>query len=377
MQDLNTRLHTILDAHIAHSVEDLEHKTCSCAHIMASSRGDMIADIAQGYTQLEPHKEPLTQMPPIFDLASVTKCLVPATLAMIAVDQNLCTLDTPLDQLIPGWSTPETMPQATLLDLLNHSSGLPAWHKYYEDYPFPPKLEDLATLRKTILKRVIATPRKAPRTDYAYSDLGYIAIMALLEDLFEDTLDNLADKLIFQPLKMEQTRYINLTKTRPLPWTPEQVVATECTPERGTVRGIVHDENTHLLGGVSGHAGVFGSAADLCAFGTHLLAIDAGTITSPLVSQDTLRLFWSRKTMSATGHHLAGWDTPSGQRSSAGRGFTRGRTVGHLGFTGTSIWLERDTQTCAVLLTNRVHPTRENKGILDLRIAVHESILNH
>lgn len=375
---LTRKLNAVLDAHVARSPEDLTEgsKTCACAHIIASREGHIQADVWRGHAQLFPQPVEVTQTAPRFDLASLTKVIVPATLAMQAIDEGRCALNTPLHTLIPGWCAPESGRDATLGELLNHTSGLPGWYKYYEDYAFPPDREDLPTLRTTILTRVMETPREAPGSRYAYSDLGYMALMVLLEELFEERLDVLAHQRIFKPLGMSQTRYVNLSHgEEPL----HHAVATEVTPERGAVRGIVHDENTHLLGGVSGHAGVFGTAGDLVRFGHHLLGVDAGHISASdaIVSRHTLKACWHPDSGSALGHHRAGWDTPSGQRSSAGRGFSAGDTVGHLGFTGTSIWLERTSQTCAVLLTNRVHPTRERPGILEMRIATHEAILPH
>ncbi len=374
---LLAKIETIFDAHVATTARELEQaeKTCSCAHVVASKAGVEQVNRWRGRAALVPHTQELKpDQTPCFDLASLTKIIVPTTLAMQAVDEGRCTLETPLHALIPGWEVMDHARDATLGELLNHTSGLPGWYKYYEDYDFPPDVSVLGERRHTILERVLKTPRHAPGTHYAYSDLGYMALMVLLEELFEDRLDRLAHARIFEPLGMTRTRYINLLDgDAPL----HEAVATECTPARGCVRGVVHDENTHLLGGVSGHAGVFGTAKDLLRFGEHLLGIDAGRVSreEAIVSQRTLRTFWSEESGSAHGHHLAGWDTPSGLRSSAGRGFSAGDTVGHLGFTGTSIWLERRTQTCAILLTNRVHPTREHAGILEMRIAVHEAIL--
>ena len=150
--------------------------------------------------------------------------------------------------------------------------------------------------------------------------------------------------------------------------------STELAPRRGgIVTGFVHDENCYIQGGVAGHAGLFGTAADVARFGAHLLGVDRGE--SGIVSAETLRTCWSQASRGGDGHHLGGWDTPSGELSSAGRGFAADRTVGHLGFTGTSLWIERGEGVVASLLTNRVYPTRENTMIKPLRVAFHEAVL--
>jgi len=138
------------------------------------------------------------------------------------------------------------------------------------------------------------------------------------------------------------------------------------------VVGEVDDDNTAVRGGVSGHAGCFATAQDVGRFAEHMRCIDQGDLG--IVSQEVLQHCWSERARGADGHHLGGWDTPSGPRTSVGRGFGRRSTVGHLGFTGTSMWVERERGVVAVVLTNRVHPTRDNPRILELRIDVHEAV---
>lgn len=341
----------------------------SALHALAASPSAILCDHVLGLSQLLPTARALSRPHPIFDLASVTKIIVPATLAMQAVTQGVLSLSTPLQELLPEWDN-----QATLLHLLNHTSGLPAWHKYYLEYP----LEGLTqgawrAQREAVLERVIATPKAPAGSVYAYSDLGYMALMVVLERALGERLDVLARERIFAPLEMERTRYVNLLEgDEPL----EDAVTTELCPVRGVVRGIVHDENTQVLGGVSGHAGVFGSAHDLLKFARALLEVDAGEERHALgISPEVLGQFWSEQARAQGGHHVAGWDTPSGERSSAGRGFPRSSTVGHLGFTGTSLWMDRASGTAAILLTNRVHPTRENPRIFAMRVAFHEAIM--
>ena len=346
----------------------------SAAHGVAATRDELLCDVRMGKAQLAPIERALPGQEdgePIFDLASVTKPLVPVTLSMQAVTQGKIALDTPLSEVLPDWDN-----RATFQQLLNHTSGLPAWYKYYLEHPiFHDDPKAWRTQREVVLKRARGAEKHPAGEVYAYSDLGYMTLMVVLEEVFGRPLDALANDQIFAPLGMNHTRYVNLLAgDAPI----ADAVTTEICPVRGPVTGLVHDENTMVLGGVSGHAGVFGTASDLLLFCRALLDIDAGAAKTADVlgiSTEVLHAFWSRDTMGAGGHHLAGWDTPSGQRSSAGRGFSRETSVGHLGFTGTSIWMDRERETIAILLTNRVHPTRENPLIFDMRVAFHEAIL--
>lgn len=337
----------------------------------------------------------------LFDIASVTK-LFTATLAMIANDRGLLRFEDDLGRVF------EEMAGVTLGALLNHTSGLDAWRQWYLqlDVPVQAHQPDLATMkanRERILHDILKSERKPPGQAYAYSDLGYILLGRCLEEVFGQSLDEVVRDEISEPLGLQDTRYVNLLNGE----LPLQAVQTERCPVRGAstsaalssldefervrhlpdeshgvsdptrgkgVEGVVHDENAWIQGGVCGHAGLFSNVEDLLAFGAHFLAISNGN--SGIVRAETLAHAWDRKHLHPQGHHVLGWDTPSGERTSVGRGFSRTKTYGHLGFTGTSLWLDLAHETVAVLLTNRVYPTRNNPGILDLRIAFHEAVLN-
>lgn len=323
---------------------------------------------------------PVTPDTPM-DIASLTKPLVTATLLMQAVDAGLANFDDPISKHLPQWKNgAHARDSATLLHLLNHSSGLPAWDRFYLRYPLNPTPTLAKMTRAAIMESIANTPLQArPGMRHCYSDLGYLLLGHLIEHIFGAPLHTLADARIFGPLGMTKTRYVaSCAGDLPL----DRAAATEDCSLRGRlVIGTVHDENTEIIGGVAGHAGVFSTAGDLLEFCAHLLAIDRGTLAEPgIISRETLQLCLSEQARSAgntahPGHHLGGWDTPSGPATSAGEGFRRGNTIGHLGFTGTSIWLERDLGIIAILLSNRVYPTRENQLIKGLRVAFHEAIL--
>ncbi len=377
--NLDKALETLRNA-VADSRDEIgESKTCSAVQAAVWQGGKLLLDEALGCTHLGEGGAPMTRDTPM-DIASLTKPLVVATLVMQAVDAGLVTLDDPIADHLPAWSSGahsrnnKKRAEATLLDLLNHSSGLPAWEKFYLEYPVDPTPERARTTRDELFARIATTPLEAePGTRHAYSDLGYILWAHIVERVFDAPLHEVARDRIFEPLGMEHTRYVaRLAGDEPI----AHAAATEDCPHRKrVVIGTVHDENTDIIGGTSGHAGVFSTAGDLLEFCTHLWQIDAGAISDGIISRQTLQFCWSERARGADGHHLGGWDTPSGSSSSAGRGFRAGRTVGHLGFTGTSFWIERDLGLIAILLTNRVYPTRENALIKELRVRFHEAVL--
>ena len=321
--------------------------------------GEVSVDHATGVAQFDPDRAFDAQTP--VDLASLTKVFT-ATLVMQAVDAGRCSLDSPITGFEP----------VTLLHLLNHSSGLPAWDQFYLRMPIMPNVGTAAATAATIESEIVAKPRRPPGEHGVYSDLGYILLGRLLERIWDDDLEALVERHITRPLGLDTIRYVSLRRGDAA---LTHAAATEVDPRRGgVVVGRVHDENCFIQGGVAGHAGLFGTARDVARFGQHLLGIDRGA--TGIVESNTLKFCWSEGARGADGSHLGGWDTPSGERSSAGCGFRPHSTVGHLGFTGTSLWIERERGVVAALLTNRVYPMRENDRIKPLRIAFHEAVVD-
>jgi CubicO group peptidase (beta-lactamase class C family) len=366
-----------LDGAIGGEVSQLGvDRVASAAHVVVIREGELVADRWRGHTSLEADGQAVGPQTP-YDLASVTKALVGATLSWIAIERGLLDAAQPLEPLldeleiiwgdIEGWRA-----GATLLDVLNHSAGLAAWHMFYETWPVEPAREALEAQRAAIFARAASEPRAyAPGEGFIYSDLGYILLAYILERAFDEPLEELAQRLIFAPLQMGSARYVSQRRGDSL---IVGAAATErCAYRRRVLVGEVHDENTATLGGVSVHAGVFSSAMDLARFGQHLLALERGALTSGILSPELVRWGWQRA-RGVSSRHVGGWDAPSGQNPSAGRHFDREQTRGHLGFTGTSLWIDRSRDVVAVLLTNRVYPSRENPLIHGLRVAIHEAI---
>jgi CubicO group peptidase (beta-lactamase class C family) len=281
----------------------------------------------------------------IYDMASLTKVVGLTTAMMLAVDSGLIELDAPIQRYVPAFAG-ATKKSVTVRHLLVHASGLPAWR---------PLFRETAT-REEALTLADTTPLDTlPGTKYVYSDLGAILLTQAVEAVFQQRLDSLLETRIFQPLNMPSTRYLP-----PADWIP-RIAPTENDPWRGRIlRGEVHDENAARLNGVSGHAGLFSTAPDLLRFAEWLM--DHGR-----------RDFFVRQGIPPGSSRTLGWDSPS-QGSSAGSRLDS-TSIGHTGFTGTSIWIDPTRELVIVLLTNRVHPTRENNRMGAVRRGVADRIV--
>jgi CubicO group peptidase (beta-lactamase class C family) len=313
-----------------------------------------------------------------FDLASLTKVLCTTALLL---DAKL-PLAAPLRTWLPGAAV-----EATLDDLLFHRSGLPPFLPFFaEALRAEPRLFDencpdpvRAAARAAVLARVLATPPEAKvRTRCAYSDLGFILLGAALEAATGRPLDQAFTANVAQPLDLK-AGFRRLSARLPAGPTLAPTGATrprEPAPgqeglwtiaERPTRPGEVDDDNAWVMDGVSGHAGLFGTAADVARFGCAVLdgrfAPEEGWGTDPLVSSTRAR----------------GFDTPSAEGASCGARFGRSGplgALGHLGFTGTSLWIDLDRELVVALLTNRVALGRSNVGIRAFRPRFHEAVLD-
>lgn len=305
----------------------------------------------------------------VYDLASLTKVIGLTTAVMLAVQERRLEVDSPVVHYLPLFGAGSIQPvrrTVTLRHLLTHSSGLPAWRALHQE----------TSTRRQALALADTTPLEGrPGEKYNYSDLGAIILTQAVEAAMGMRIDSLLATRVFGPLGMRDTRYLP-----PEEWRP-RIAPTENDPWRGRVlRGEVHDENASRLDGVSGHAGLFSSARDLLVFADWLLAAEkagaagwAGTCgessagpTAPAAPAATaapalpaLSAFARRQDLPPGSTRALGWDTPSATGSSAGARLSR-LSIGHTGFTGTSIWIDPERCLVVVLLSNRVHPTRDN-----------------
>jgi beta-N-acetylhexosaminidase len=292
----------------------------------------------------------------MYDLASLTKVIVTTTMAMILVDEGKLDITKPVSAFLPEFRG-GAKDKVTVWHLLTHSSGIDWWAPLYKELKG----------KEAYLKRIEAMDLVyEPGTKSVYSDLGVILLGEILERVAGQDLDSFARARIFEPLGMKDTTY------RPGPALLPRIAPTENDPWRGHVlKGEVHDENAAALGGVAPHAGLFATAGDLARFAQMLL--DGGVLEHKrIVSRETLDRFTRPAGVPGSSRAL-GWDTVS-ENSSAGSLFGP-RSFGHTGFTGTSMWMDPDRHLFVVLLTNRVHPTRENNAIREVRRAVADAVV--
>ncbi len=340
----------------------------------------------------------------LFDLASLTKPVATTTMAAILYQRGLLELDAPVVGTISEFTADSTgaldprRRNVTFRMLLAHSSGLPAYEQLFLRAHSCDEL-----LRAAFTTHLTADP--GARAEY--SDIGFIILGAALERIVEEPLDRFCQREIFGPLAMSQTTFKPPTELRTkIPPTADERLCGADTPvhekrsssqmpngshagsgshARSTFRnrlihGEVQDENAFVLGGVAGHAGLFSTGEDLAHFAHAMLQCGASAparenskTKSPILRPETIRLFTQRQSSPPHISCALGWDTPS-TPSQSGKYFGP-RSFGHLGYTGTSLWIDADRQLSITLLTNRTWPDCSNQAIKQVRPRFHDAII--
>jgi CubicO group peptidase (beta-lactamase class C family) len=266
----------------------------------------------------------------------------------------------------------------SLRHLLAHCGGLAAWRPFHRDIVREerqgrPNFVATRGAKEFVYEQIHRErPEYAAGTRSVYSDLGFIVLGELVETLGHMPLDRFCQERIFRPLGLRSMAFVDLSLVRLHRMTPavDMIAPTERCPWRKRVLcGEVHDDNAYAMGGVAGHAGLFGSAIDVDGLIGRLRACYRGE--DSFVPTEIVREFWTRDDTVRDSTWALGWDTPSTAGSSAGRHFGP-RSVGHLGFTGTSVWVDLERDVHVILLTNRVHPSRDNERIREIRPRVHD-----
>ncbi len=302
----------------------------------------------------------------IFDLASLTKVIATTTLVMRAVDDRLLRLEDRIAAHLSEWRGIDRE-AVTVRNFLAHDSGLPAYLPFFRDH----------TGRVEFEPAICHTPLEyAPQSQSVYSDLGFMLLGFILEDLRRGTRAGIGRFDPSATLNAQFRRVAAFVTIEPLSYNPPRTwrprtAPTEHDEWRGrTLRGEVHDENAWALGGAAGHAGLFGTAGAVGAFAQSVLRTIAGERV--VAAPDTFREFIHRAGTPGTSRAL-GWDTMLPTSSCGSR--MSPTAIGHTGFTGTSLWIDWEQDLYVVLLTNRVHPTRENERLRAIRPAFHDAVM--
>lgn len=303
-----------------------------------------------GYQQLTPEVLPM-QETSLFDLASVSKIVSTTISAARLKDAGALQYEKPLRYYLPK---PGNYGDVSILHLLTHSGGFIA----------EKRLDEHTNAPEDVLSYILGLPPLAqPGIRYEYSCFGFIVLGKVLELVYGDSLDVIASKEVFSPLKMHTTLYNPLQAGVK----KKTIVATEYDKQSDSILvGSVHDENARYLGGVAGNAGVFSTIGDMSKICTMLLR-DGASDTGTFISHERIQEFSTDFTPTLEAGRGVGFLLGGRGGAPAGKG-----TYGHTGFTGTSIWIDPTQKVAAILLTNRVHPSRNNQVLLPLRKKFHE-----
>ena len=373
-----------------------------------------------GYRSLVAERAPMTR-DTIFDLASLTKVLATTPAIMKLVDEEKLNLDQSLAEVLPRAALGDKR-DLTLRLLLSHSAGLVDWKPFYEKLRDHPLKDRKRILRQLIIEEPFAYE---PAKGNIYSDLGFMLLEWVIEEKTGETLPGFVQERFYGPLGLRRTFFRGTSEEGNPPWPPftkggnederggkderkgesrerggeersldsrlrgndkpffantgrnyakEEFAATEDCPWRKRVlQGEVHDDNAWTLGGYSGHAGLFSTAEEVYVIANMLREHYLGK-RDDYFKPKTVREFFRRQDIVKASDWALGWDTRALEGSSAGKYFSRD-SVGHTGFTGTSIWMDLEKDVIAILLTNRVHPKRDNDKIKQFRPVFHDSIM--
>jgi len=323
-------------------------------------RGHVVLQDALGHFTFEddaPAVEPRT----IFDVASLTKVVSTTAVAMLLYQRGQLDFDQPLGDLLPGFvvgrDDAKSARRVTLRHLLAHNSGLPGYVEFFRTASTP------AQLFRACLELPL---QAAPGERCEYSDPGFILLGKALEMLTHEHLCEWSRKHIFEPLSLNATSFCPRPETHPL-IPPTEV---DNTFRHRVIQGEVQDENAFVLQGAAGHAGLFSNVPDLLRFAGEILASlnsSSGTLFAGL----TVNSFADRQGPAGSSRAF-GLGTPS-EDSSAGRHFSS-RSIGHLGYSGCSLWIDLSAEIAVVLLTNRTWPDRQNQAIKQVRPAFHDAV---
>lgn len=340
----------------------IEKKVFPGLSLLVAARGQVLLERHFGCRAVQPEPEALAK-DTLYDLASLTKPLVTAFLAVYLLEKKQWRLEDEVRRFFPAFPLPITLEQ-----LLTHSAGLPPWHPFYLYRPLA-DLAQIAALKITT----------APGSRVLYSDVGYILLRLLLEKTAGLEFKEMAATVIFQPLGLRDTFFLvpAAKKKRCAPTeignryernmcrSEHEAAAAHFTWRTGVLRGEVHDANSFYSGGSAGNAGLFASTRDL-----FVLSREFFPETAILLKAESIRFFWQNRTPWSVLHRSIGFKLNSSRPAAAGSALSK-QAIGHSGFTGTSLWLEPETQRQWIILSNRIHPRVKKINFNALRRKLH------
>ena len=330
----------------------IQNKIFPGAQIFISKGEDIIAHKGIGtYTYEQSSSKVDTSS--IYDIASITKAMSVVPIVMKLVEKKRLSIRSYVSEYYPDFIS-DYKKDVKIEHLLTHSSGIKGYIQYF-------KIAQINTEDEVIEDIISRDLEFKPGSKFEYSDLGFILLKDIIEKANRSDFENLTSRWIYKSLGMSST-YFN-----PESYLKDRLVPTEYDSNyrKKMVHGIVHDENAFMIGGVSGHAGLFSNAWDIAIF-TKLFLNDGVWLGKRHFNKSTIRKFIRNQNMPKGSDMALGWDTPSPYGSSAGDYFSN-NSFGHLGFTGTSVWADKEKEIIIIMLTNRVHPSREKKGIYGIR----------
>ena len=334
--------------------------------LLASMGGDIRFFKAFGVVDIFSRKQ--TDIATFFDLASLTKPLVTTAGIMELVKTYGFDIDQNVHCLLPGFKKNGV----TARRLLTHTSGLPPWRPYYIEL----SKMDWAKRKDALTQRLFDEPLvQKPGEVVLYSDLGFMILSRIIEAVSGMSLDRFFYETVCSPLGLESLFFVpEFFPDGHLEPDHRDFAATEICPWRkAMLKGAVHDDNAYAAGGVEGHAGLFGDAGGIHALLWEMLSVFSGRKKSVVFQRDIVKAFFKTATDPA---RATGFDMPARTGASCGNYFSK-NSVGHLGFTGVSFWMDPESEAIVILLTNRVHPSRDNERIRKFRPEIHDAVMKN
>jgi len=319
---------------------------------------------AYGYANIFSKRE--MKRDTVFDLASLTKPLATTLAIMKLIQTSKLKLDERLGSVLGPLQGTEKS-DITIQQRLSHTSGLAAYRPFYRELSGMFIDKRRSALRDQLTKAPLEC-EVGHRV--IYSDLGFMILSWVVESVSGKRLDIYLAEEIYQPLGLNKLFFVDLQAES----AKDDFAATEqCPWRKRLIEGAVHDENAYVVGGIEGHAGLFGTAYDVYRLAAALLQVFNGTLSTKtsLFDRGLVCQFFTRQ---KAANRALGFDMPSPCQSSSGNYFSS-RTVGHLGFTGTSFWMDLEHSIIVILLTNRIHPNRDNEKIKAFRPELHDAVM--